>query len=231
MREVLESALASDVASRVMFDALAGRAMPKDGDDVLAFVRGALRVRLVAHLGAAQADELVGQLDAMLARHAATGSFVDVEVDVDALADGEPSVTRAMAIKFRAPVPVLVAAGSDRLATLLEAALGPACVVTTVAGDAAALRRRSFADSPLLALIDGEDPPAATPDELAGALAAMPDGVVRVAWAADAPALAPVLRALDRRGTYVVRLERKDGVEPLLDLVRSRRSRGPTGDR
>lgn len=123
VREVLESTLSHDVASRVMFEALAGRTMPRDADDVLVFVRGPLALRLVAQVGAETASHLVSQLDSMLVRHATTGSFYDVDVEVDELGGGEPSVTKAMALSFQAPVPVLVAAGTDRLAGVLEISL------------------------------------------------------------------------------------------------------------
>lgn len=91
-----------------------------------------------------------------------------------------------------------------------------------LARDEPTLRRLTFADAPLVALIDGEDPPAIEAAALASALAAMPEKIVRVLWAADVPMAAALARALDRRGTYVLRVARNDGLDPLLDLVRSR---------
>lgn len=217
MREVLESALSDAVASRVLFEALEGRPLPRGLPDVRLLVRGPLAERLAARLGDDAAEIVVDDIDAMLTRSAAMG---DLEIEVDV--DEEATITREMLHAGEAPVPVLVAAANDSLALLLAASLGAARVHAETAQDEAALRKRTFSLGPIFAVVHGADPPHGEPSGLASALAAMPASVVRLLWAADAPAAAPLVTELDRRGIDVVRLVRANGIDPLLDLVRSR---------
>jgi hypothetical protein len=121
-------------------------------------------------------------------------------------------------------VTVLVIAGSDEFAARLEAALGPARVATrtaTTLREVEALTAPSRASS--IVLVDAMEFPPVEPVALAGLLGGLPASTVRAIWGADLAYGSVVLSELIGRGLPATPLDRREGIEPLLDLVRSRR--------
>jgi hypothetical protein len=220
LHEVLEGAMTRPVAARLVFEALGDCRVPESIDDLLAFAQGPLAIRLVAYLGATPAEEMTTRLVRLLERRKRTGSFSDLEITL--APDDETAPTRAVAVAVDDPVPVMVVGGTYELSLLLDVVLGDDFASVTPCRDAAEIRRLTFAELPFVVVVDGESPPD-DPIGVAGALADMPASVVRVIWAADAPAAAPVARALVARGGYAVQVSRSDGIDPLLDLLKSRR--------
>jgi hypothetical protein len=216
LREALEKAIGRERATSALFVALDASpgGVPKSRETWLAFIAGPLRDALAG--SETDVDRVVEQVGAAIGSEAGEVAF---DVDVDS---GEPSETLFMPTSGHKPVPVLTVAGSDALALRLVAVLGNDRVKPTWVADEAALRKATFAAQPLLVLVDGADPPSMDPSALASALGATPDTVVRVLWASDLAGGHTIADALATAGVEHTHLPRREGVEPLLDLILSR---------
>ncbi len=147
-----------------------------------------------------------------------------VEVDIDVEGGLESPVTLRIPVSSKRPVSVLVVSSTDELASWLTTALGSERVRVRTVREEPELRRAVFSDSPLLVLIDTKAPADIERGTLAAAVRDLPDSVTPVIWAVDddfGRTLAQNLRAV---AVFVVELQRSEGEEPLLDLVRSRHS-------
>lgn len=222
VRESLEAVVAPTIVSSVIFEALehTGGQLPGGPGAVRDLVDGALRDALARRLGGdahALIDDVVALLDALTSRSAARAptapppSRPDREVTLEVMLDERP-------------VLVLVVAGSTDLATRLQAALGSARVTAIPTSVLAKLREQIKIGAPQLVLIDAADFAAIEPDELALELAKLPSTAVRAIWGADLPYGAALLRGLVERGAPATPFDRREGIDPMLDLIRSRRS-------
>jgi hypothetical protein len=151
----------------------------------------------------------------------------DLEIDVDFDDEHGGGLVRSDTVHVRVvgdAVPVLVVSGSGSLVDELSGRLGAALVRAITVNDESGLRHYTFSMSPLLVVVDASEPPAIRAAELARALRGQPHSVLPVLWASDLPYgrdVAIHLREEDR----VILLAMTEGVEPLLDLIRSRRIR------
>jgi len=222
VREVLEGALPPEVATAAMFAALARweGGVPATREDVLDLCRGPLQEILLRRVGEVVTGELLARLDRVLVHGDRTGT--DIPLDIDVELDGEPSITMTMPIVWREPVSVLVVSGRSTFAARLEASLGASRIHTTLASDVHDIRRATFAEAPLLALVDCVAPAPLAAQELAAALKDLPDQVLVVIWGEDQAFGAEVVPQLDAQGVNSVRLSRGEGIGPLLDLILSR---------
>jgi len=132
----------------------------------------------------------------------------------------EADATRAVPTTKR-PVQVLVVAGGDGFERRLASALGPARVAPATA---ATLRDIQRFRNAAIVLVDATSFPAIEPRDLADELAGLPETTAKCIWGSDLPYGRGVLAAIEPIGTHVVSITRADGIEPLLDLIRSRRS-------
>ena len=221
MREVLEGALAPEVATAAMFAALQrhGR-VPDSSASVLELCRGPLSEVLDSKVGSALRDQVIKRLEQVLVDGDMTGT--DVPLDVDVEFEGEPSITMTMPIVWREPVSVVIVASEPTFAARLEASLGAARVHAVWVRDEATLRRAMFSESPLLLLVDATAPPELDEASLAVTLRSLPDSVLTVVWGNDAVYGERLLPALDSTGVEAVDLSRMEGIGPLLDLILSR---------
>jgi len=222
VREVLEGALPPEVATAAMFAALSRweGGVPSSRQDVLDLCHGPLKEILLRRVGDLVTDELLNRLDRVLVHGDRTGT--DIPLDIDIELDGEPSITITMPIVWREPVSVLIISGRSTFSARLEASLGAARLHTTLATSVHEIRRATFSEAPLLALVDCVSPPDVSEAELASALKDLPDQVLVVIWGEDEPcgeALAPHLLACNVES---VTLARSEGIGPLLDLILSR---------
>jgi len=222
VREVLEGALPPEVATAAMFAALSRwqGGVPSNLQDVLDLCHGPLREILERRVGDVVTGELMKRLDRVLVNGDRTGT--DIPLDIDVELDGEPSITITMPIVWREPVSVLIISGRSTFSARLEASLGAARLHTTLATTVHEIRRTTFSEAPLLALVDCVSPPEISQADLASALKDLPDQVLVVIWGEDqsfGEALAPHLLASDVES---VALSRHEGIGPLLDLILSR---------
>ena len=125
----------------------------------------------------------------------------------------------------REAVSVLVVASGGGLALRLSAALGSRRVAPSVVASLAALRDHlDHHGPPNILLVDATDFPPIPPDALGVALRRGPSTMVRAIWGADLPYGRGLVAAVGDSQLPVLALERGHGVDPLLDLIRSRRS-------
>ena len=223
VREVLEGVLTPEVATSVMFAALQrhGGKVPHSTEEVLALVRGPMRDVLGERVADDIRDDMVGRLERVLAGEAEAADF-SIDIEVDEMAEGEPSVTATMPIVWKEPVSVVVLASGDTFGERLEASLGAARVHITRVTSVPQLRHATFSKAPLLVFVDASDPIDVEPLELARALHDLPANMVSVVWAADLRFGFELEPALASVGASPVRIELRDGFEPLLDLILAR---------
>jgi hypothetical protein len=219
VREHLESVLSPSLAGAALFEALGavGGRLPRSARDAAFLVEGPLRAVLEERLRAGEADALVADIMAALApalareaSQAVSAPRGDATLEVPLPGPGEA-------------VRLVVLSAEDTFAARIEGALGPKRVAAVTLRTAPALLRslRSTFSAPQLLIVDAGLFPPIEPAELAAALAAAPDTVPRAIWGGDLPYGAALLRAAAEHGGRATPFGRSDGVEPILDLVRS----------
>jgi hypothetical protein len=230
IREVLEGILAPRLASVVMFETLADP-LPERPEDLLAVVRGRLNQALVRRVGLEDANAVVRRLEALLGRSgpgpsgqapgarrgpsSAPGASGARRID--------PDTTQAIPLSTR-PVGVLVVSAGRNLELRLAASLGPQRVAPSSVGDEDTLRRYAESGAATLLLVDATDFANIDPRNVADLLTLVPSSTARAVWGAELPYGRSVVRACEAKGTPCIALGRSEGIEPLLDLVRSRRA-------
>ncbi|GAB4214745.1 MAG: hypothetical protein OHK0013_39680 [Sandaracinaceae bacterium] len=221
LREALEAFVAPEVATSILFDALAqAEEPPASLHEMKSFVAGPLSNAVHARVrpdDATQAIRLVqGAIDAAIDRD---GVDVEIEFDPTASASGiEGGATKPLST-MSMPVPVVVLAAHGNFAARLELCLGEDRCHAVRVNNPAALRKALFAHAPLLTVLDGTGNEGSDPEEVVEVLRGAPDNVVPVLWAADTP-WGQRLRA--QAPSRLVALGRSEGIEPLCDLVLSR---------
>ena len=234
VREALEGVVSPTVATTLLFEALesSGRAPPTTLEEMRTFATGPLDQAVRKRMRDEDASEIrlrVSQLftRAIERRTARAQSEVDVDVDVDFFGgeadDSEGTETAVMTVVKR-PVPVVVLSARSTFAERLVVCLGEDRVKTIAVADDTALSKAVFAYSALIVVLDGAAPVALDSTALAAALRRLPNGATTIVWASDTEGGADLASALDRAGAASVTLGRADGIEPLLDLILSRRS-------
>jgi hypothetical protein len=198
--------------------------VPQNLDEVAEFVDGPLREELAANADPDVVDEVVERISGIFEKHRAGGAAyeIDVDLEIEEMSTGEGTDTATMPVAERDPVRVLVASSGDEIADRLLASLGRRRVAPTVVADEPALRKQVFAMEPLLVLVDCDAPPRSDATEIARALAGLPRNTLPIVWAVDAPYGRVLAVALASRSVEAVRIPKRDGIEPLLDLVASR---------
>jgi hypothetical protein len=226
VRESLEAVVAPTVASAVVFEALEanGGRLPEGPAAARAFVDGPLRHALKRRLGENGdpiIDELIGLL-ATLAPAPAAPSPPSSSAPAPQ-SRGRPDTTQKVP-SDRRPVTAIIVASSERFAAGLRAALGTARVVVLATHSLEQLIEQVNVAPPAVVVIDAADFPEIEPDTLGSTLEHLPKTAVRAIWGADLPYGTAVLRALLDRSIPATPLDRREGMAPLLDLLRSRLS-------
>jgi hypothetical protein len=220
LREALEGVVAPEVATAVLYDALelAGRKPPSTVEEVRAFVDGALAEAVKRRLGPDDALSIVKHIGGLFS--AQGEEPVSIDVDVDSFGDERPA-TGQMAV-VHDPVPVVVLAASPIFAERLSATLGVERVKSVAARDEASLRRAIATHAPLIVLVDGTDPSSIDPGALRATLSGLPQSALAVIWGSETPWSQSLVPALEADEARFVTLERREGIEPLLDTVLAR---------
>lgn len=213
IRETLEGVMHPSTASTVFFEAItaSGGALPEGPTEALRVVQGPLHDALVTRLGEDEAESVTEGLAQMLgAAGGATGARNRSE-----------EITQNLELSSDA-MPVFVLSSSDQLAEQLRAVVGPHLMSSLVVGDAELLRERLSQVPPGFVLIDGSQFPAIEPADLAAILKKLPALVVKALWGADLPYGQSVLAEAQRAGLGLTPFDRREGIEPLIDVIRSR---------
>jgi hypothetical protein len=224
VREKLESVLAPTMASSVLFDALAevGGRPPTTGEATLALVEGPLSRVLARRLRGVEGDALIEELVEtlrMVVKPAMTPAAPPLRMRPR---ESDPTLE---VTPTEGAVPVLVLAGSDNLAMRLVAVLGPGRIATRTLYNKAELTGQLRSSStPQIILIDATDVPAIEPADLATLLSGTRPGTVHAIWGTDLAYGSAVIAQLAEHKVSATPIDRKEGIEPFVDLVRSRRA-------
>jgi len=221
LRRSLEEALEVHTASTVLFEALgaAGSRVPQTRDDVLELVRGPLREILARRLDPARAEDIVAQVVDRIRPDPST-----VEMPLDDLAaetrreDSTSSFTTAHEV-----VSVMVVAASLGFAQRINVAFGTGRVAPWVVSTERELEDALEGQAPPIVIVDASDIPAIPQRVLMRRLAALPSTTACVVWGRELPYGRVLAEATEASGRAWITLEKKEGIAPLLDLVRSRR--------
>lgn len=216
IREALEGMLAPNLVGAVVFEALEpyGGDLPS-GDKLAEFVHQRLCCVLARRLGDEMAKDVTERIGSVLGRPTPDPG----RMSRDELPTAEVSMTSGA-------VMVAVVAATHAMDRRLIAALG---------GLASPLGVRKLEQLPLIVaqmsphivLIDATDPLPVAPRFVAAQLAHMSDDAVVVVWASAESWAQSLVEALGKVDSMrLTWLDRDDGVDPLLDLIRSRQSRG-----
>ncbi|MEM9193604.1 MAG: hypothetical protein AAGF12_30800 [Myxococcota bacterium] len=224
IRRIIEGVLSPSRTSTVLFEALAahGDEIPRNDHDVRALVRGPLRSALSNRVGEEQTNSLIEVIESALSEvldpDAAAPTPIPDEPPTMAALD--PDATAAFPLAS-APVEVAVVAGGRGFADRLAMALGPRRVAPRAVSGAAQLK--SLTPEPAIVIVDGTDFTAIEPDVWARLFTQLPPTTVVVVWAAGLPYGRTTVEALTIASVDAIALKRTEGIEPLLDLIRSRR--------
>lgn len=224
LRRTLEEALDTRMASSLLFEALSasGNRVPQARDEVLAVVHGPLRDALARRVGDADALEIVERITAALAD--AYDAVVTQETPLDdlAAATSRDESTATFPTADRA-VPVVVIASGTGFAHRLGVALGDKRVAAVTVQSHEGLQRALDQSAPAIFVVDASDFPAIDKNRVLAAAEALPPTTTCVLWGADLPYGKNLLRAIEAQARSWSTLELRMGIDPLLDLVRSRR--------
>ncbi|MGF1469022.1 MAG: hypothetical protein ACFCGT_23095 [Sandaracinaceae bacterium] len=217
LRETLEAALHPATASRVLFEALQTfGGLPRDPAQTLSLIEGPLHRAVAQRLGPGAAARVLSGPATMLREHLERERFAGPR-----RRRREEDQTQRVVVSDHA-LPVLVATSSDRLDGQLLASLGPRVIMPYAAGDPETLSARLARRTPAFVLIDGAEFPLVEPRDLAVCLSRLPRSTVSALWGAELPYGQGVLAAAQALGIALTSFDRREGLGPLLELLRSR---------
>jgi hypothetical protein len=223
LRRLLEEALGARVASAVLFEAVsaAGQQVPQSTDEVLAVVRGPLREVLTQRYNAAMSGQLVRRVEGELAPYE---ELMTEEVELEELVaeTRQDESTKSVKTEDRA-VPVVIVAAGYGFEHRLAVALGENRVAPLTVRSHEGLRAALAQQVPPIFVVDATDFPAIDPNRLMATAEMLPSTTACVMWGADLPYGRNLARTIQRQARVWTLLELREGIEPLLDLVRSRR--------
>jgi len=228
VREALEGVVSPTLATTLLFEALeaSGRSPPATLEEMRAFAHGPLDEAVRRRMRDDEASEIRVRVGALFSRAMASEMPMAVDVDVDLGLEGDDAdgtATAQMTVVKR-PVPVVVLSARSEFADRLVVCLGEDRVKTIAVGDDAALSKAVFAYSALVVVLDGAAPAPVDGAALAASLRRLPNGATTIVWASETEGGTALAENLSRAGAAAVTLGRADGIEPLLDLILSRRS-------
>jgi len=217
IRESLEGMLAPAVASKVIFEALEPfGGDPPSGEGLARFVENELQASLQARAGHEVARDITSRISSVL------GLLVPGKGGSGPLAPWQRQTAEVSLVNGCVRVAVISAtSGMDRR---LQAALGdkvmPLGVRRLSRLQVVATDRR-----PQIVLIDGADPPPDRAVDLIGPLRLLSKEALVVVFGSHEPWAQQAVKTIEAMGVgapTLVELDRREGVDPLLDLIRSR---------
>ncbi|NOY93321.1 MAG: hypothetical protein GXP55_19215 [Deltaproteobacteria bacterium] len=208
LRTALGELLPRDLGPGLLFEALRPLpTLPRSDEEVAALVHGSLRDALIRRAGETRGAALAERLAQRIREERPPR-------DADA--------TRSMPT-LRHPVPVVFVAAGDGFSDKLTASLGPKRIEALPCHDLDEFQRALRREEIALAVVDASDFAPIEPKELAEALSTLRATTARVVWSASLPYGRALIASLGDQAT--VSLEADEGIEPLLDLIRSRHAR------
>lgn len=226
LREAMEGVLAPDLVARAIFDALGeyGGHLPQRGRELKTFVEGPLSRTLARRVDDELRQSILDRLrpivEAIIQSEIPPPSPSIRSVRIPATAPmGLTDAPTERRLMSSIPYVLIVSAGKA-METRLKMALGETLGVSTARG-AVDVHAAILAKSPRLLLVDATDPVDVPMRDLTRALArACPDSLICV-WGATRPFGEKLLTTMAVAVPPPIGLEEAEGVEPLVDLVRS----------
>lgn len=217
IREVLEGTLAPEVAAATLFTALeAVNPDPVTRPQWAGFVRDHLREAVKGRCGDEMARDIAARILVILGGH-----------DEEPPQPGKKRRSQAPTSKFPTtdgPIRMLIVAASPKLARLLKGALGSR-IAPMILNDPR--RMAVFVDDfdPMLILIDLTDPPRHV-ESLPKLSKSLPDSVITAIWDEGSTAGKSLTEAYEREGRRWMWVDRREGADPLIDLIRATQTPG-----
>jgi len=217
IRESLEGMLAPDIASKVIFEALEpfGGDLPS-GEGLARFVENELKASLTSRAGHEVAQDVTGRISSVL------GLLVPGKGSTEPLPPWQRRTAEVSLVSGSVRVAVVSAtSGMDRR---LLAAMGEKVMPLGV-------RRLSRLEvvardlHPQIVLVDGADPPPDLAVEMIAPLRALPKDALVIVFGSREPWAQQAMKSIEAMGAgapQVVGVDREEGVDPLLDMIRSR---------
>jgi hypothetical protein len=224
IRESLEGVLAPGIASAALLEALEtyGERMPQEPSELQEFARGSLRAAVQRRAGADVAEEVTHQLGNMLVAFSG-GAPDEPEPEGRVTREGR-ALGNLTTVSGSGPgtARMVVVAGSTGLAVRLRTAVGGERLALLTTHDPSRLYGFVTDLNASLVLYDATDSPQGDVSEFVEALAKLPPDVVRIVWSSGEPEASRIVHELEERDVRVTPLDRREGVDPLLDLLRAR---------
>jgi hypothetical protein len=213
IREAIEGVVAPKMAAAILFDALeleGSDSLPSSKDALLAFVLGSLRAVVIRRLGTAEASEVVQRIKKT------------VETVSEAGDGGRVSSVATLEIEVgTGPVRVLVLSKTTSMAVRLRAALGGFQIQVASASDTGAARTVGKRLDPEIIVIDA-DAPISDADGVMLFIETLPMTSTSVLWGEDQTFGRTLKHEAVQRRVKLTTVDRSEGVDPVLDLIRSR---------
>ena len=217
IREVLEGTLAPEVAAATLFTALESvDPDPSTRAEWAEFVRQPLREAVRLRSGDEIARDIAARILVILGGH-----------DEPPAESGKKRRSQAPTSKFPTtdgPIRMLIVAASPKLARLLKGALGSR-IAPMILNDPR--RMGVFVDDfdPMLVLVDLTDPPRHV-ESLPKLSKPLHESVITAIWDEGSEWGKSLTEAYEREGRRWMWVDRREGVDPLIDLIRAAQASG-----
>lgn len=221
IREALEGIVQPQLASAALFEAVTHYEPEElaDRETMNTLVTMHLHDALAKRVGADEADAAIEHISGLLKMILSKPEPL-LEEERNTLefeAHSTLEITRGTG-----PVQLVVCAVGSRLAAHLSSAVGETRLITATVRDAYEAQIVVEGMEPDIFLFDGANLPPDSPDKLARAVKKASSNMWIVVWSTDMPEERKLLDALNNLDVNVTSFDREEGVDPLLDLIRSR---------
>jgi len=229
-----------------------GEDIPRGRGALAAFITGPLTATLKRHFGRESAAGAITSVQSALAVATSGLAPAPVPVDIDVtfsdsdwpeVAVEEPtdvsggakggeaaapgssrptiSVSREM-YEDQDTVSIVVLARTPRLAQRIRTAFGGHRIDIALCSKRHDLAEHLDSLTPEIVIVDGQDAPDLTPQELADLVASAPVATLTVVWASDQPWGSAAVVSLKRIGATFAKVPRSSSVDTMLDYIRAR---------
>ncbi|MFW5921467.1 MAG: hypothetical protein ACOCUS_06470, partial [Polyangiales bacterium] len=176
-------------------------------------VRGALSDVLQQRLGAQQGDALASELAKAIDETPVSGPHRRGQAFELATTIGTQT----------GPARLVVVARGTGLAERLRAAVGADGIAVAPAADPARGGQLAHEMGASMVVVDTTDVPEGGTDAFVDGLGGLPDDMMVVVWGTGGPEVETMQEELAFCGLRVTTLDRREGIEPLIDLMRAHR--------